>query len=200
MIGYLRGSIRQKQASYVLLDVNGVGYEVNVPATVVQELADVDGQAELHIHTHVREDAHTLFGFTGQADRDLFRVLINVSKIGPRTALGILSEMKVSELVVCVQLEDPRSLEKVPGIGKKTATRLLLELRDKVGQFPVDNFDVRDSSTGASNIVLEATEALIELGYSHRESRRAVLSIRDNADSTEQAVVLALASLNTVSP
>ena len=200
MIGYLRGSIRQKLASYVLLDVNGVGYEVNVPATVIQELADIDGQAELHIHTHVREDAYTLFGFTGQADRDLFRVLINVSKIGPRTALGILSEMKVSELVACVQLEDPRSLEKVPGIGKKTATRLLLELQDRVGQFPVDNFDVRDSSTGASNIVLEATEALIELGYSHRESRRAVLSIRDNADSTEQAVVLALASLNTVSP
>ena len=200
MIGYLRGSIRQKLASYVLLDVNGVGYEVNVPATVIQELADIDGQAELHIHTHVREDTHTLFGFTGQVDRDLFRVLINVSKIGPRTALGILSEMKVSELVACVQLEDPRSLEKVPGIGKKTATRLLLELRDRVDQFPVDNFDVRDSSTGASNIVLEATEALIELGYSHRESRRAVLSIRDNADSTEQAVVLALASLNTVSP
>ena len=199
MIGYLRGSIRQKRPSYVLLDVNGVGYEVNVPATVVQEMADIDEQAELHIHTHVREDAHTLFGFTGQADRDLFRVLINVSTIGPRTALGILSEMKVSELVACVQLEDPRSLEKVPGIGKKTATRLLMELRDKVDQFPVDNFDAQDPSTAASDIVLEATEALIELGYSHRESRRAVLSIRDNADSTEQAVVLALASLTKVS-
>ena len=199
MIGYLRGLIRRIEPTNIILDVNGVGYEVNLPTSALQNLP-VEGEiAELYTHLHVREDVQALFGFTQIAERDLFRTLITISKVGPRIALAILSELSVSELVVCVQMNDTRPLEKVPGIGAKTAEKLLIELRDKVSQFPIDVSIDMDDGTSTGNSIVEATEALVELGFSNREARQAVLIARDKGkDTTEQLVREALTTLSTV--
>ena len=200
MIGYLRGLIRRIEPTSIILDVNGVGYEVHLPTSALQNLPQEGEMAELHIHLHVREDVQALFGFTQIAERDLFRTLITISKVGPRIALAILSELSVSELVACVQMDDTRPLEKVPGIGAKTAEKLLIELRDKVSQFPIEDSIDLEGGSSTGNSIIEATEALVELGFSNREARQAVLIARDNGkDTTEQLVREALSTLSTVS-
>ncbi len=199
MIGYLSGLIRQINPPCILLNVNGVGYEVNMPMSEFQNLPPEGERAEIYTHLHVREDTQALFGFSQITDRDMFRTLITISNVGPRIGLAILSELKVAELVNCVQLNDTRSLEKVSGIGVKTAEKLLIELRDKVKQFPIESL-VDDDEMTVGNTVQEATEALVELGYSRREARQAILSARESTDAntTEQLILEALASLSTV--
>ena len=200
MIGYLRGLIRRIEPTSIILDVNGVGYEVHLPTSALQNLPEEGKMAELHTHLHVREDVQALFGFTQIAERDLFRTLITISKVGPRIALAMLSELSVSELVACVQMDDTRPLEKVPGIGAKTAEKLLIELRDKVSQFPIEDSIDLEGGAPTGNSIIEATEALVELGFSNREARQAVLIARDNGkDTTEQLVREALSTLSTVS-
>ena len=200
MIGYLRGIIRQVETDSILLDVGGVGYEVHMPLSAIQNLPIEGEPLEIYTHMHVREDAQALFGFGQVVDRNMFRALITISKVGPRIALSILSELKVSELIACVELNDTRSLEKVPGIGAKTAEKLLLELRDKVKQFPLDNTTDGDTEIAGGGTVREATEALVELGFSNREARQAVLAAYDSADATttQQLIRDSLASLSTI--
>ncbi len=201
MIGYLRGMIRQIEVASILLDVGGVGYEVHMPLSAIQELPKEGEPLEIYTHTHVREDTQALYGFSQINDRNMFRTLITVSKVGPRIALAILSDLKVSELIGCVELNDTRPLEKVPGIGAKTAEKLLLELRDKVKQFPVDSTDDSGTEVAVGGTVRDATEALVELGFSNKEARQAVLAVRDSAETvtTEQLIRDALSSLSTIS-
>ncbi len=199
MIGYLRGVVRLKQDSCVMLETNGVGYEVFIPSSAMSRLPNENSQAELYIHCDVQEKSQELFGFATVTERDLFRVLISVNGVGPRTALNILSELNVSDLVTAVQLDDHKLLERVPKIGKKTAARLLIELRDKIEKFPVEHTEDGDYSEMQSDFVHEASAALVELGYSLREARRAAARAAKESSSVEEVIRDALASLSAVS-
>jgi len=198
VIGYLRGVVRLKTESYVMLETNGVGYEVFVPGSAMSRLPEPNHQAELYIHFDVQEKSQEMFGFSTVTERDLFRVLISVSGVGPRTALGILSELNVSDLVTAVQLDDHRVLERVPKIGKKTAARLIIELRDKIEQFPVEPSDEGDYREAHSDLVHEASAALVELGFSIREARRAAAIAAKDSQGVEEIIRNALVSLSVI--
>ena len=131
MIGRLRGTLAEKQPPHLLLDVGGVGYEVEVPMTTLYRLPAQGEVVTLHTHLVVREDAHLLYGFGEKRERELFRELIRLNGVGPKLALALMSSLEVDELVRCVQAQDTAALVKVPGVGKKTAERLLLELMDR---------------------------------------------------------------------
>ncbi|MDE0310013.1 MAG: Holliday junction branch migration protein RuvA [Acidiferrobacterales bacterium] len=199
MIGYLSGLIRQIKPPYVLLDVNGVGYEVHMPVSEFQNFPAEGERADIYTHLHVREDTQALFGFSSVSDRELFRVLITISNVGPRIGLAILSDLNIAEVVTCVQLGDTKPLEKVPGIGAKTAEKLLIELRDKIKQFAIEDVTV-DGELRAGNAVREAIEALVELGYSNRDARQAIMAARESTDatSTEELIREALSALSAV--
>lgn len=131
MIGRLRGTLAEKQPPHLILDVNGVGYELEVPMTTLYRLPSVGEPVTLHTHLVVREDAHLLYGFYERRDRELFRELIRLNGVGPKLALALMSGLEVDELVRCVQAQDTSTLVKIPGVGKKTAERLLVELKDR---------------------------------------------------------------------
>ena len=197
MLGYLRGVIRNKTSSYVLVDVSGAGFEVFMNSNSLSTLSEVGSTAELYTHLHVREDGFALYGFNSLRERDVFRVLISIPKIGPKLALAILSEFSIPELVMCVEIGDSAALVRVSGIGSKTANRLMMDLRDKFKRIDIDMADVKTVAASDGDILRDAIDALVVMGFSQKESRRAVLAIHNQADSTETAVRLALASLST---
>lgn len=171
MIGRLRGQLVDKSEDAVLLDVGGVGYEVLVaPATLV-DLPGVGEDAVVHTHLHVREDIQALYGFTSRQARDLFRLLIGVSGVGPKVAMAILGTMSPDDLRRAVVSEDVEALTMVPGIGKRSAAKLMLELRPKL---ELPDLDVVSSSTSA---VVEVRGALEGLGYDASEIREALASL-----------------------
>lgn len=131
MIGRLRGTLAEKQPPHLILDVNGLGYELEVPMTTLYRLPSVGEPITLHTHLVVREDAQLLYGFIGKRDRDFFRELIRLNGVGPKLALALMSSLEVDELVRAVSAQDTSALTKVPGVGKKTAERLLVELKDR---------------------------------------------------------------------
>jgi holliday junction DNA helicase RuvA len=163
VIGRLSGKLAGKHPPQVLVDCNGVGYEVDVPMSTFYNLPAVGEAVTLHTHLVVREDAQTLYGFGSLEERAAFRQLLKISGIGARTALAVLSGMSVAELAQAVALQEAARLTKVPGIGKKTAERLLLELKGKLA-------DVRPSAAGASDVL----DALLGLGYSEKEALTAL--------------------------
>ena len=173
MIGKLSGTLVEKQPPQVLVDCHGVGYEVDVPMSTFYNLPAVGSPVSLLTHFVVREDAQLLYGFGTAAERDTFRQLIRISGVGPRTALGVLSGMSVEELARAVTEQSPGRLVKVPGIGKKTAERLLLELKGKLGA------DLGAAMSGA--VVHDAhhdiQQALMALGYNDREAALALKSL-----------------------
>ena len=173
MIGRLTGFLLEKQPPLVLLDVQGVGYEINVPMSTFYYLPAVGEQITLQIHLVIREDVHLLFGFGTEAERQAFRQLVKISGVGARTSLALLSGLSVTDLHHAVATQDSGRLIKIPGIGKKTAERLLLELKDKLD---VDNPDVDNAitSTGSSSDILNA---LLSLGYNDREANWAIKQI-----------------------
>ena len=197
MLGYLRGVIRHKVSSYALVDVGGAGFEVYMNPNTLSSLPEVGSTVELYTHLHVREDAYALYGFNALQERDIFRVLISIPKIGPKLALAILSEFSIPELVMCVELGDSSALVRVSGIGIKTANRLMMDLREKFRRLDIDIGDVKTDTTPDGDILRDAIDALVVMGFSQKESRRAVLAIQSQADSAETAVRLALASLST---
>jgi Holliday junction DNA helicase RuvA len=164
MIGKLTGTLGEKNPPQVLVDCNGVGYEVDVPMSTFYNLPGVGEKVSLLTHFVVREDAQILYGFSSSAEREAFRQLIRISGVGPRTALSVLSGMSVGELAQAITLQEAGRLVKVPGIGKKTAERLLLELKGKLG---ADMGAPVHASTGAQADILQA---LVALGYSDREA------------------------------
>ena len=179
MIGRLQGILLSHDAQGVLIDVNGVGYEVEVPETVLLQLPANGQGLVLHTHLSVREDAHLLFGFLAEQDRSLFRQLIKVNGVGPKMALGILSAMQSRQLVGCVMRNDIAALIKLPGIGKKTAERLVIDLRDRLKQWELEHgsAETREPALAATrnDAVSETENALISLGYKPQEASRAVV-------------------------
>ncbi len=188
MIGRLTGILVEKNPPQILLDVQGVGYEVDVPMSTFYNLPLPGARVVLFTHLVVREDAHLLFGFGSESERQAFRMLTKISGIGARTALSVLSGLSVAELANAVTLQDAGRLTKIPGIGKKTAERLLLELKDKLGADLGAGGGAR-APTASSDIL----NALVALGYSDKEAVATVKKLPDGlsvADGIRQALKL----------
>ena len=197
MIGRLRGTLAEKQPPHLVIDVNGVGYELEVPMTTLYRLPAVGEPLTLHTHLVVREDAQLLYGFYAKRDRELFRELIRLNGDGPKLALALMSGLEVDELVRCVQAQDTSALMKVPGVGKKTAERLLVELKDRFKAWetlPGMSTLVIEPSAGpaVSNAENDAVSALISLGYKPQEASRAVAGIKEDGLSSEDLIRRAL--------
>jgi holliday junction DNA helicase RuvA len=188
MIGKLTGTLSEKNPPEVIVDCAGVGYEVQVPMSTFYNLPGLGDKVSLLIHFVVREDAQILFGFGTPQERATFRQLIKISGIGPRTALGILSGMSVTELSQAVTLQEPNRLTKIPGIGKKTAERLMLELKGKLGA------DLGIHATIANDNQADILQALIALGYSDRDAALALKALPKEAGVSE-GIKLALKAL-----
>ena len=202
MIGRLKGVLLEKQAPHLLVDVHGVGYELQAPMTTFFSLGDIGAEVLLHTHFSVSENAQQLFGFADKRDRELFRLLIKVNGVGPKMAVGIMS-IDTDEIVRCVMDNNVEALVKVPGVGKKTAERLIIEMRDKVKGWNYASESASVASVGQSpvssqnTLVAEAESALIALGYKPAEAGRAVSSAMKNAelDSAEAVIRVALKSM-----
>lgn len=192
MIGLLRGIILEKQPPQLVLDVNGVGYEIDAPMNTFYHLPDIGQEVTLYTHFIVREDAHQLYGFCAREDRALFRTLLKVNGVGPRLALTILSSIDPSEFVRCIMHNDTDSLVRLPGVGKKTAERLIIEMRDKVSnlhQSALPEMTMSNKTTrNQSQATQDAVSALIALGYKPQEASRAVSKV-DNGDMTSEEVI-----------
>jgi Holliday junction DNA helicase RuvA len=186
MIGFLRGTLAVKQPPKLVVEVGGVGYEADAPMSTFYRLPQVGSQVTLYTHLLVREDAHALFGFATEAERALFRTLIRVSGIGARLALAILSGLSTEEFERCVQQGDVLRLQRLPGIGKKTAERLIVELRDRLPE------SVCPGGLDELDAAREAQEALIALGYKPQEAQRLLEQVTGKATAVEDLIRLAL--------
>jgi Holliday junction DNA helicase RuvA len=196
MIGLLRGTILGKQPPQLLLDVQGVGYELEAPMTTFYDLPAVGGEVTLFTHLAVREDAHTLYGFAKLSDRDLFRSLLRVNGVGAKLALTILSGMDGQAFARCVQASDTAALVRLPGVGKKTAERLIIELRDRLEAVPAAA-DAPAAAAGAgapvpADPVEDAVNALVGLGYKPQEASRMVRAVNAAELNSEEIIRQAL--------
>jgi len=179
MIAQLTGRLIEKKPDRVLIDVQGVGYQVQIPLSTFQELGGPDSPVQLRIHMHVREDALQLYGFLTAQEKELFEHLISVSGVGPRLALTLLSGLQCQEVIASIQNRDIARLTSIPGIGKKTAERLVLELRDKVAKIMLTATAV----SPAAALQEDAVSALVNLGYARHVAEKAVnAALGDNAD------------------
>jgi len=195
MIGRLQGKVLSKQAPDLLLDVQGVGYEILVPLNTFFEIPDIGATVTLHTHFVVREDAQQLYGFSELEERALFRHLIKVNGVGPKMALAILSGMSANEFARCVQKDEVVTLVKIPGVGKKTAERLLIEMRDKVTSILGDNLEETIEQV-TQDISFEAESALTALGYRPQDAAKMVNRVAgDHITNSEQLIRAALKSM-----
>ena len=199
MIGRLRGILAEKKTTHLILDVNGLGYEIEVPMTTLYLLPPVGEPLTLHAHLVVREDAQLLYGFISWRDRDFFRELIRLNGVGPKLAIALMSSLEVDELVRAVSSQDTSSLTKVPGVGKKTAERLLVELKDRfqawefipgMFAFVPNHSDMPEAQVASSES--DAVSALISLGYKPQEASKAMSAIKDKNLSSEEMIRRAL--------
>ena len=195
MIGQLTGTLLAKQPPALLLDVQGVGYELEAPMTTFYELPEEGNSLTLLTHLVVREDAQLLFGFSSLPQRDLFRMLLRVSGIGPRVALAILSGLSVEEFSRCINSDNVARLIKVPGVGRKTAERVILEMRDKPmpGLEAGADAPIQDEGEDARN---DAISALTALGYKPQAAEKVIGQLADQANTSEALIRLALQSLS----
>ncbi len=196
MIGRLRGLLIYKQPPFLMIDVQGAGYELEASLSTFQNLPEVGGEVTLHTHLAVREDAHNLYGFSTLAERALFRNLVKVSGIGAKLALLILSGMSVDDFARCVQQGNAAALVRLPGIGKKTAERLLIEMRDRIGEME-RRPGVALASPGAAAVVPagatdDAISALVALGYKLPEASRMVQQLDTEGLASEEIIRQAL--------
>ncbi|NNC77011.1 MAG: Holliday junction branch migration protein RuvA [Woeseiaceae bacterium] len=188
MIGSLRGRLIAKQAPAIIIECQGVGYEVETPMSTFFELPAVGDELFIHTHLLVREDAQILYGFATDEERILFRTLLKVRGVGARIGLAILSAMSVADFNRCIEYEDTTALSKIPGIGKKTAERLIIEMRDRVAA-TTGNVVRIDVEKGAK---AEAVDALIALGYKPAEVNRLIAKLDVDGQSAEDIIRLAL--------
>lgn len=191
MIGFLRGRLSAKHPPQLLVDVGGVGYEVEAPMSTFYGLPPTGSEVSLFTHLVVREDAHVLFGFGTERERRLFRELIKVSNVGPKLALALLSGMSVENFLACIEAQDADTLVKIPGVGRKTAERLLIEMKDRIRNLtgleavlPVTEGAV-NSGNGAQS---EAFSALVALGYRPAEVTRLLKAVDSSAKTTEELI------------
>jgi Holliday junction DNA helicase RuvA len=201
MIGRLAGILLEKQAPYLLIDVNGVGYDVQAPMTSFYPLPDVGGAVVLHTHLSVSENAHQLFGFYTREERLLFRTLIKVNGVGPKMALAILSAMSPEEFVKCVRSDSVTALVRVPGVGKKTAERLIVEVKDRLKDFRESADDMDEQVIGppqiSSQSLADAEEALVALGYKPVQAAKMVSVVATDHQNTDSQTLIRLALKNT---
>ncbi|MNH95152.1 Holliday junction ATP-dependent DNA helicase RuvA [compost metagenome] len=206
MIDYLKGNIALRESDYVVLDVRGIGYRVFCPNPYALSTKEEEEQT-LFIHYHVREDAHLLFGFGTRAEQSLFRLLLEVSGIGPKVALGILASGRPEAVIAAITQENVAFLMKLPGIGKKTAQRIILDLKDKLGALPISYAagealelgPIGQSNASEGGLAWsEAKEALMALGYTDAETDRAWQQVKGKvkeSDAVDIIIKLALQSL-----
>ena len=194
MIGHLKGKITSKNPPEILIEVEGVGYEVLCPMSTFYALDNLTEDILLFTHLSIKEDAHTLFGFISKDEKNVFRELIRVNGVGPKVALAILSNLSVQSLVECISTEDADLLAKTPGIGKKTALKLIVELQDRLGKLELtgtlEKTRVLNQSSNPNS--KQAIEALQSLGFKVKEANRMVSKIEDQGLSTEQIIRIAL--------
>ncbi|BEH14398.1 Holliday junction branch migration protein RuvA [Marinobacter shengliensis] len=205
MIGRIRGVLIEKAPGHALVECSGLGYEVDIPYTTFFHLPETGQEVTLHTHFAVREDAQSLYGFASRLDRNLFRLLIKVNGVGPKLAVGILSGLDAQQFIRCVEARDVSALVKLPGVGKKTAERLLIDMADRIGQLegqftptvpgsaapggsttaPQASHDARD----------EAEAALIALGYKPQEAAKAISKVAEPDMTSEALIRLALRNM-----
>jgi len=195
MIDYLNGTIASRRPTACVVDVGGVGYEVLIPMSTFEHVPKEGGRCKLYIHHHVREDAELLFGFASTEERDVFRTLVGVSGVGPKIGLAALSALRPEELRRCVSTGDVALLTRIPGVGRKTAERMIVELRDRLA--PVDGTLARSSGItgGAPSIRADAVVALETLGLSRSIAEKqvsAVLNGDTEIETVEELIRLAL--------
>ncbi len=194
MIGQLRGVLAAKRPNQVLVDVAGVGYEVEIPLSTFYGLPDLHGEVSLLIYTHVREDQITLFGFLSTREKHFFELLLSVSGVGPSVALKVLSGLSTDELIPAVQKGDLAQLTRIPGVGKKTAERIVLELRDKMAALTAKEAERegRHDAAGKGGIEGDVISALVNLGYQRSAVEKAVEAARKGgAGATFEALLKA---------
>lgn len=195
MIGQIRGIILEKQPPQLLIDVNGIAYEIDASMGTFYQLPDINQPVTLYTHFVVREDAHHLYGFYTRDERLLFRTLLKVNGVGPRLALTILSGCTPEEFVRCVMNNDTVSLVRLPGVGKKTAERLVIEMRDRLSDWyqaePADGAS-KEIKNARHHIIQDAISALIALGYKQQEANRTVTRIDDGHANSEELIRKAL--------
>ena len=191
MIGTLRGHLGSKLAPWIVLECAGVGYEVETPMSTFLELPAVGSEIFLHTHLLVRDDAHALYGFSTEEEKVLFRLLLKVNGVGAKMALAILSGMSVSDFERCVRYEDSAMLVRIPGVGKKTSERLIIEMRDKIGQSPAQAIMAKAGKI-VTNSRSEAVDALVALGYRPTEVNRLLAKLDLHDKSAEDIIRLAL--------
>lgn len=206
MIGRIRGILIEKSPAQALVECAGLGYEVDIPYTTFFNLPEAGNELVLHTHFVVREDAQSLYGFSSRLDRDLFRLLIKVNGVGPKLAAGILSGLDANQFIRCVEARDANALVKLPGVGKKTAERLLIEMTDRIGQLegqftpasPNATVSADPASAGASSghdPREEAEAALIALGYKPQEASKAISKVAEEGMSSQELIRLSLRAM-----
>jgi len=202
MIGRLRGNLIEKQPPYLLLDVNGVGYELQAPMTTFYRLPAIGAETILHTHLSITENLHQLFGFADQRDRSLFRTLIKVNGVGPKLAIAILSGMEADDIARCVRDNNIKALTKVPGIGTKTAERLVIELRDRLKNWDMPHSDISAHSeikqvASDNDAYSESESALISLGYKPVDAAKMISAAAKQKPEAkrEELIRLALRSM-----
>lgn len=202
MIGRLRGILIEKTPGQALVECQGLGYEVDIPYTTFFHLPEPGQELTLHTHLVVREDAQSLYGFAVRLDRSLFRMLIRVNGVGPKLALAIVSGLEAEQFIRCVENRDAKALMKLPGIGKKTAERLLIEMGDRIGQLEgrtvQEAGESRPAASPAAVTALpayEAETALIALGYKPQEASRAIARVAEDGLSPEELIRRALKTM-----
>lgn len=203
MIGRLRGILLEKIAPEVLIECNGIGYEVTMPMTSIYALPEVNNEAIIYTHFVVREDAQLLYGFANKVERKLFRLVIKVNGVGPKLGLAILSSMSADQFVSCVTHDDLATIVKIPGVGKKTAERLLIEMRDRLkdwqagGDSATDSFSlsVQQSDTPVNNAKGDATNALVSLGYNQTQADKAIKAVFQAEMTSEDLIRDALKAM-----
>lgn len=193
MIASLRGTLLSKSATELLIDVNGVGYAVSIPLSTYETIGDVNSTVILLTYLHVREDALQLYGFATEEERNLFRLLISVSGIGPKMAQSILSGISVTDLSNHISEGNHFALTKIPGIGKKNAERLVVELREKIGKMEIPSSLARASSASQTNVRSEALLALTSLGFNRVVAEKALRAAiaETNGDASVEALIKA---------
>ncbi|MCD8157120.1 MAG: Holliday junction branch migration protein RuvA [Clostridiales bacterium] len=200
MYAYIRGTLEEVREDYIVVENNGIGYQISVPMRILEELPERGAEVKIYTYLYVREDIFSLFGFSTQDELAMFRLLLNVSGIGPKGALGILSALSVNDIRFAVVSEDIKTITKAPGIGKKGAQRLIIELKDKISLEDAYESALEDGLQEVPEtmqiVKKEAMEALVALGYSSADAARALSGIEISDDSDVETVLrMALRSM-----
>ena len=190
MIGHLRGVLIDKRPNQILLDVGGVGYQVHIPLSTFYALGELHSEVTLLVRTHLREDAIALYGFLTAREKHFFELLISASGVGPGLALKILSGMSVDDLVPAIRQNDLVQLTRIPGVGKKTAERIVVELRDKLAAMEAETSEqARPEASGRTQLEADVVSALLNLGYDRRLAEKAVEEARRSAATSFEALL-----------